>query len=525
MKRINLFLLTLVSMFAFTFGVSALDVSNEQEFIDAVKTDNKITLVKDITLESDLTINDVEITLDLNGHNISLENGKRLKFTKGSLEITGTGVIEEVERVTAVLTVYGSTNADDNNYSVLTIGKDVTIKGAHSVMVGATAKHAYGVVINVNGKLDANEFTNIANAVGTGIYINGTINDASANAPVINLNSTAIVDGVYAAGFATMNVNGASIEGNTGIEIRSGILNVNGGTIRGTAIPTETTPNGNGSTTEGAGIAIVQHDTKNIIKVTVTKGLIEGYTAFYQNNTQKNDDASVAKITLAINGGTFNAINGGTNAVYSENFGEFVTNGTFNKEVDAKYLAEKTVAEKSGENYVVKPNVKAESEGVKFESEEAFSKEYTLVVTPKSDEDVKDVTEKLTDAYKDNKKVTGLKLISLQDISMVVDGEVVVMENGKYTISIPVKEELRNFATYKVIYVSHDGEIEETIDAKLVDGKVVFTTTHLSTYGVIGYNAPTMNPETSDGIISYVAIMCASVLAIGTIVTLRKRYN
>ena len=108
---------------------------------------------------------------------------------------------------------------------------------------------------------------------------------------------------------------------------------------------------------------------------------------------------------------------------------------------------------------------------------------------------------------------------------MYLDNEVVPMENGKYTISIPVAENLRNFKNYKVIYVNEDGEIQETIDAKLVNGKVVFTTTHLSTYGVIGYNNPTTNPETSDNIVTYAVILCASIFALGSAVTLRKRYN
>ena len=99
------------------------------------------------------------------------------------------------------------------------------------------------------------------------------------------------------------------------------------------------------------------------------------------------------------------------------------------------------------------------------------------------------------------------------------------MEDGKYTISIPVAEDLRNFKNYKVIYVNEAGEIQETIDAKLVNGKVVFTTTHLSTYGVIGYNNPTMNPETSDNIVTYAVILCTSIFALGSAVALRKRYN
>ena len=387
--------------------------------------------------------------------------------------------------------------------------------------------YAYGVTVNLYGV--ATGVNDKEGADGAGIYLNGSVKHND-NAPVINIYKSAKITGtglgIYAAGFATWNIeDGASIEGKTGIEIRAGILNVKGGTIVGTGKELVSKPNGDGSTTEGAGIAIVQHTTKNTIKVTVTKGLIEGYTAFYQNNTEKLDEASVAKIKLAINGGTFNAINGGKNAVYSENKTNFVTKGTFNAEVDKAYLAETATLEQSGNNYVVKPNVEVESDGVKFESDDAFSNEYTLVVTPKSEEEVKDVTTKLTEAYKNNTKVKGLKLISLHDISMYLDNAVVPMENGKYTISIPVAENLRNFKNYKVIYVNEDGEIQETIDAKLVNGKVVFTTTHLSTYGVIGYNNPTTNPETSDNIVTYAVILCASIFALGSAVTLRKRYN
>lgn len=531
MKKISLFIFALISMFAFTFGVSALDVSNEQEFIDALKSGGDIKLTDNIEVTKEIIL-DTKVTLDLNGKEVAFAENALIKIIGGNLSITGTGTLYEKVPYYSPIIVKGSENAADTNYSTLTVGTNVTLKGWAGIMIdqlnGKEKKPmAYGVTVNLYGT--AIGVKDKTGDPGTGIYVNGNIIH-NENAPVINIYKSAkisaVSQGIYAAGFATWNIeDGASVEGTTGIEIRSGILNVNGGTIKGTAIPTETTPNGNGATTDGAGIAIVQHTTKNTIKVTVTKGLIEGYTAFYQNNTEKLDEASVAKIKLAINGGTFNAINGGKNAVYSENKTNFVTKGTFNTEVDKAYLAETTTLEQSGNNYVVKPNVEVESDGVKFESDDAFSNEYTLVVTPKSEEEVKDVTTKLTEAYKNNTKVKGLKLISLHDISMYLDNEVVPMENGKYTISIPVAENLRNFKNYKVIYVNEDGEIQETIDAKLVNGKVVFTTTHLSTYGVIGYNNPTTNPETSDNIVTYAVILCASIFALGSAVTLRKRYN
>ena len=532
MKKISLFIFALISMFAFTFGVSALDVSNEQEFIDALKSGGDIKLTDNIEVTKEIIL-DTKVTLDLNGKEVAFAENALIKIIGGNLSITGTGTLYEKVPYFSPIIVKGSENAKDTNYSTLTVGANVTLRGWAGIMIDQLSEKekkrmAYGVTVNLYGTAIGVE--DKTGDPGTGIYVNGNIIH-NENAPVINIYKSAKISaasqGIYAAGFATWNIeDGASVEGTTGIEIRSGILNVNGGTIKGTAIPTETTPNGNGATTDGAGIAIVQHTTKNTIKVTVTKGLVEGYTAFYQNNTQKNDEASVAKIKLAINGGTFNAINGGKNAVYSENKTNFVTKGTFNAEIDKAYLAEKTTLEQSDNNYVVKPNVEVESAGVKFESDEPFSNEYTLVVTPKSEDETKAVTDKLTEAYKDNKKVEGLKLINLYEIN-IFDGndEVVPMEDGKFTISIPLAEDLRNFKNYKVIYVNEDGEIQETIDAKLVNGKVVFTTTHLSTYGVIGYNNPTMNPETSDGVMTYAVILCASIFALGSAVTLRKRYN
>ena len=112
-----------------------------------------------------------------------------------------------------------------------------------------------------------------------------------------------------------------------------------GGTITGNGIPTEVSPNGNGATTVGAGIAVAQHGTKLPTELTVTGGVIGGYTALHQSNPENNDAAAVAKVKLAVSGGTFSAINGGTASVYSENCTGFITGGTFTPAADAKYMA------------------------------------------------------------------------------------------------------------------------------------------------------------------------------------------
>lgn len=78
------------------------------------------------------------------------------------------------------------------------------------------------------------------------------------------------------------------------------------------------------------------------------------------------------------------------------------------------------------------------------------------------------------------------------------------MENGKFTISITLEDNAKKYDNYKVIYIDEQGNISETIDAKLVDGKIVFETSHLSVYGIVGYNnangASINNPNTGDNL-------------------------
>ena len=65
---------------------------------------------------------------------------------------------------------------------------------------------------------------------------------------------------------------------------------------------------------------MAQHTTKLPISVTVISGDIQGYSAFYESNPQGSSASDIAKIELSIDGATYEAINGGRNPVYSEDF-------------------------------------------------------------------------------------------------------------------------------------------------------------------------------------------------------------
>ncbi len=131
-------------------------------------------------------------------------------------------------------------------------------------------------------------------------------------------------------------IEGGLLEGDGGVEIRAGTLTITGGRIVANAPTYTVKANGNGTTTNGAAIAIAQHTTKLPISVKVTGGEFTGQVAFSEANPHNNSLADVAKISATISGGSFV---GGTAAVKSADLTDFVFGGDFNQPVDTKYLA------------------------------------------------------------------------------------------------------------------------------------------------------------------------------------------
>ncbi len=132
--------------------------------------------------------------------------------------------------------------------------------------------------------------------------------------------------------------------GGTGIEIRSGKLTVNKGTISGKASQFVKMANKNGTTTNGVGIAVAQHTTKNPIEVTIHDGTIEGQYAFYEWNPHNNSEEDLSSIKLRIDGGNFIGLAQGVHAVYSQDFNNFISGGKFNTEVSEYLTKDATVS-------------------------------------------------------------------------------------------------------------------------------------------------------------------------------------
>ena len=538
MKKISLFIFALISMFAFTFGVSALDVNDEASLREALSKGGDVKLTENITTSTKRIIIDKDVNLDLNGKTltslIDVTSNKTLTISSsvegGKFVALANEYSDEEKKDVKTYYAIGADNA-----KVIVNSGDVS---SNDTQYGFYALNGGTIIINGGNHTTGNAVLSGNNTTGAMSFVvnGGTL-------------TTKYGPAIYMAGPIDLTITKGTING--GISLRMGIVNISGGVI-------------NAATTS--------LDSPKEYFFYSGNAWFADALYVYGGTYTTDIKGQTNKLELNITGGTFNVANGQGSPIAIYDLGKveqvmnvkvsgakLTTNATTRtsfdvinlkdlglvKDASETYTCDKTkcnagnqtststygvysnkhILTTSNGTYTLKPNVKAETDGVKFESDDAFSTEYTLVVAPKTEKEVKDVTTKLTEAYKDNKKVAGLKLISLHEISMYLDNEVVPMENGKYTISIPVAKDLRNFKNYKVIYVNEAGEIQETIDAKLVDGKVVFTTTHLSTYGVIGYNNPTMNPETSDNIVTYAVILCASIFALGSAVTLRKRYN
>ncbi len=295
----------------------------------------KIILNKDIALANRVTINGGrEVTIDMNNHSIT-KNSIPFDIRNAKVNFDGTGTIAESVDDQFGALLLGGAETDCADYTVVTIGKDITLKGWSGIFVDAdeSGYNNYGLKVNFNGKVTrANGFTKDA----CGIYINGSNKQTTGNVPEFNLDGASIDVkniGIYAAGYAKWNIKNSTIIGNdeTAIEIRAGEATISGGTYTSNASPLTVVPNGNGTTTAGAALAVSQHTTNLPIDVTVSGGTFNGVYSIWEKDVQ--DEKSRDQIKLSVTGGTFNG------AVYSQNNASFISGGTFSDPTAMNYMA------------------------------------------------------------------------------------------------------------------------------------------------------------------------------------------
>ncbi len=298
------------------------------------------------------------LTIDLNGHKISSPS-MVFRICGAKVDFIGQGeIFETADDGFAPILINGS-KEDVNDYTVVNIGKDITLRGWTGVFIDQDSGLCYGVKVNCSAKIEKTEsFEKDA----TGVYVNGTIKATEGNVPVVNLDGCRInvkSEGIYAAGFAKWNLKNCDIVAeNAAVEIRAGEMVIDGGNYEATADPLTVTPNGNGSTVEGAAIGVSQHTTNLPTSVTIKKGTFRGAYSIWEKDVQ--DEVARDVITLSVENGTFNG------SVYSQNNASFIKGGTFSDAPAQDYLAEGYASVTASANpltYKVVKATKADTEG------------------------------------------------------------------------------------------------------------------------------------------------------------------
>lgn len=145
-----------------------------------VANGDTITLLKDVALGKGLNIGSVGseqkvLTLNLNGHSISATN-LVIRVQNAKLTVTGPGKIYETSPYFGAILIKGSDNAENKDYTVVTVGAGVELEGWSPIFVDQYNGCAYGVAVNVDGaKLTGK--TDKDGGSGSAIYVNGTIKD------------------------------------------------------------------------------------------------------------------------------------------------------------------------------------------------------------------------------------------------------------------------------------------------------------------------------------------------------------
>ena len=272
----------------------------------AAKSGNPVVLIAEVNLKEQVLI-EGDVTIDLAGHTISyvgetvLASGVLAVKRGGALTIedsVGEGVIDAGTKAYAAVAMTVKGESAEGETASLTVNGG-TLKGYYYGIVGNGSRH------------------------GTSI----TINDGLVTGTCPNDNM-----GIYHPQDGTLTINGGKVSGyDAGVEMRAGTFVMTGGELEATADHVATNPNGSGSTSTGAALAIAQHTTKKPISVSITDGTLHGFAAVYESNPNKTD--ATDQISISISGGTFVTTGGGTVPVYSEDCGQFISGGNFSNRV------------------------------------------------------------------------------------------------------------------------------------------------------------------------------------------------
>lgn len=380
--------------------VAKIGSTKYETFEDAVKkaaSGKTITLLDDISLSSTVTVNK-KVTIDLNQKTLTgtdkyiLNIGANGNVTimNGSINVSDSG---------SAITAYGTLALNDvditgkaTDYSLLyvnrnanvTIDKDTTITATD-----ATSSAPYPTIFISGQDSDGNTYDPTLNIYGTvsaakapAIQGNGTDRGTSH----INIYDGALIKSnklaIYLPQICDVNITGGTVTGYCGIGIKSGTLNVSGGTVQGVAndnVIGDQYSQTNGISYDGSAIMI---DSYIGYAGNVTINISDNAKIESLHSTAireiGNDNSQTNMVALNITGGEITSADGSAAVLVRETTAPTVaiSGGTFTTAVPEDYCADGFIPTQNADGtYGVKIGTYvAETNGVKYESlEEAIN--------------------------------------------------------------------------------------------------------------------------------------------------------
>lgn len=559
MKNLKRIVLTLVMAFAIILPsivfAETKEVKTEEELKAVLATGGEAKVTENFEVTKDLYLVDgKKVTIDLNNHDILFKNQTSINIDGGTLDLTGKGSMKNDITNYSPIYIKGSKNKEDVNYSNVTVGKDVHLKGHMAIIVvypNDSKYVSYGVNVNVYGTLEGD--LNKNGVEGSSIQINGNIRNTE-NCPVFNIYSSAKLigntDGIYGAGYAIWNIDGATIEGVTsGIATKAGIWNIKNAKITATGEKKDSIGEGEGIKGTGSAIQIESHPSfYGHVEMTIDGGeYSSSHNAVIQHYLADSATEGALAKPIIVKGGTFY---GALDMMKSDEIE--VSGGTFTDSTVNAYINEGLKVVKDGSMYTVVDANKGELVVTTPE----------VKVSDKVDEKVaKELTDaKLTDTVTglkeaiDSSKIEGLEntLIEVKISSEIksYDKEkgVLVLDikpyytvnqeskvlpneaiNGKVKIKVAVPNEI-TFTHAKVVHKNGETVIDtKEYEIKEENGQkyIEIETESFSTFEVSFYTpAKVENPNTVDGILVYTSVTLMSLALLGAAaLVLKKKMN
>ncbi|MDY4792038.1 MAG: hypothetical protein SO237_05655 [Erysipelotrichaceae bacterium] len=460
-----------------------------QDAIANAKDGDTIKLLANVSLSKGVAL-DKNITLDLGEKTIKAKN--KYVFDIYSNVVIKNGTVRSYGFKSNSGTIWLNKNAS------LLVEKDATIEATSNDGVSSFVIALYndcdGASLNVNGTLKGEN----------GVTVNGMIKtDNTVNIDGATIDVTG--HGLYLAGVATTNISNTNINaGSTAIEIRAGKLNIKDGTYT-SAGEFKTSPNENGTTVDGAALAVSQHTKKLPIDVTIDGGSFKGKYSLYEANVQENDEESLAKVNIKINDGNFDG------KFFIENNAEkSIKGGNYSVDVSKYLISGYNVAKindtykvvNDGEKISVTSPIPTVDETTYDEVKKVQSNSNGILLKTDLVNDLqsneKDMLNKQTPS---NSKLDQIVPLDINLYSVDENGvsTKITSLNSPITINMYLPDDIVDSIKNKTIKVARfHGGVLSMLDASLNGNILTFKTDKFSTYAIVAYGAVTPTSNVAD---------------------------